>query len=134
MRTAPPASSPFDAGLLTLRLGLGLCQALLLVYPPAQEAWLQGMGPGRFWPLGLASIGVALIAAGWWTRFAAPLLVVIWMSALVGEIQSGARLGSFPVRSVLFAVLFASLAVMGPGAWSLDHLLRRGPTPRPSLR
>ena len=65
---------------------------------------------GVFLVLGL------LIAAGLWTPIAGALVVVIVLWHAFSEPQDR-------LASILIATLGASLALLGPGAWSLDARL-----------
>jgi putative oxidoreductase len=98
-------------GLLLLRIVAGI----LPIYDGI--ARLMGAAPHESAALQLiaASAGVFLLA-GFWTPIAGALLAVtdIWI-ALSGT----AHLRS----SILLATMGAAIAVLGPGAWSIDALL-----------
>jgi putative oxidoreductase len=98
-------------GLLLLRIVAGI----LPIYDGS--ARLVGAAPHGSAALQLiaASAGVFLLA-GFWTPIAGALLAVtdIWI----------ALLGTTHLRSsILLATMGAAIAVLGPGAWSIDALL-----------
>jgi putative oxidoreductase len=83
---------------------------------------------------GIEFVGGLLLLVGLLTRFAAvPLMavmVVAIISAKAGEIDSFVTLMGF--EEVSYFVMFAWLAIAGPGPVSLDHFVLRaaGRTPR----
>jgi uncharacterized membrane protein YphA (DoxX/SURF4 family) len=94
-------------GLLVLRLAAGIALVVqgtqaLLAQPPLAAILAQAVSIG---------IGV-LVAVGLWTQFAGVLLVVdaLWQAYAYGP--------SF--RWMLLAAMGAALALLGPGAWSID--------------
>jgi uncharacterized membrane protein YphA (DoxX/SURF4 family) len=99
------------AGLLLLRLvgGMGLVvrgAVLLRDLPPVESAW----------PHGLAAGGGVLLLAGLWTPIAGVLVAIIelWSAfSHAGDLWAGILLGT----------LGAALALLGPGAWSVDARL-----------
>jgi uncharacterized membrane protein YphA (DoxX/SURF4 family) len=73
------------------------------------------------------SIGASLIAFGLLTRVAAAVGAVGMAVAFYVSV----RLGEDQFRAALYLIIFAALAIAGPGRFSLDHLLwRRGHTGR----
>jgi uncharacterized membrane protein YphA (DoxX/SURF4 family) len=112
------------AGLLLMRLSLGTTLiyhgvSILLGEPPAAISVAQQI-------IGAAAGG--LVIAGLWTPAAAALAALdqIWMAFSFPSSQRGGEW-----NHILLAVLCASVAMLGPGAWSIDARLfgrRRFPT------
>jgi putative oxidoreductase len=110
-------------GLLLIRLSLGItliylgAEILLEEPPAASSATPQIIG---------AAAGV-LVIAGLWTPLAATLAALdqFWIPLSVLSSQKG----SWWIHIVL-GVLFVSVAMLGPGAWSVDaRLFGRKPFP-----
>lgn len=98
------------AGLLLLRLAA----ALPLLIGGGSAIW--GMPHGGFYAR-LIAIGVgSLLLAGLWTPIAGALQAVI-------ELWIVFSAGDAPVVHLLQAALGVSLAMLGPGAWSVDARL-----------
>ena len=101
------ASGPPDLGLLLLRLIAGItliarCARLL------DGASLQAITPHVI----AAGVGLLLLA-GLWTAVAGAIVAII-------ELLIAFSHGHDPWVSVLLAGLGAALALLGPGAWSVD--------------
>jgi putative oxidoreductase len=98
-------------GLLLLRVAQALSTILDLRFYP----WGLAAG-GALTLLGAQLLSSAFLAAGLWTPIAGLILAVV-ESILVfasGRIDS---------RSAMVAVIALSLAMLGPGAWSIDARL-----------
>ena len=103
-------------GLLLLRLGLGIA----LIY----------LGIGRFLgafghPIAvacylIASAGGVLLIAGLWTPVMGTLITIdeLWIAFSLYSSQPDSRL-----IHIFLAVLTAGVAMLGPGAWSIDARL-----------
>ncbi|HEV2272270.1 MAG TPA: hypothetical protein VGR92_22670 [Steroidobacteraceae bacterium] len=105
------ASGAPGVGLLLLRLA---CATILLAHAIATLLRAQGL-IGMALQVPSAAVGV-LLAAGLWTPIAAVLAA--FDAILVGfSIPAGYRFWLLP------AVVAAALALLGPGAWSLDAKL-----------
>lgn len=102
------AHGPAGAGLLVLRLAAAIAIAVqgvegLLVGPPLALALVHAL-----------SIAVGLlVAVGLWTPIAAVLLAADGLLNLFLP-------GLYPWRSFLLVAMGAALALLGPGAWSID--------------
>jgi putative oxidoreductase len=129
-----------DVGLLVLR-GAALLLALtfgvqkVLVYAALIHAGeslsTSGLAPlirtmGFPFPACLAvcvvlneSLGALFMACGFLTRSAATLGVL----GMSGALLTSLRLGEEPIRAALYLVAFLTLAVAGPGRFSVDHFL-----------
>lgn len=104
---------PPGLGLLCLRVGAGIA----LIYYGVSA--LSGEAPGG--PLTVASDVIAAVAgilllAGLWTPIAGTVVAImeLWIAVLAK---------SDPSIHLLLAVLGAGLAMLGPGAWSVDSRL-----------
>jgi len=67
------------------------------------------------------SVGALLIACGIFTRFFAAVGALGMSVAFYVSL----RLGEEPLRAWLYLTIFASLAVVGPGRYSIDYVLRK---------
>lgn len=99
------------AGLLVLRIvGGGACVARAV-------AVLRGGPPAAVSAAAvLAIVAGSLLLAGLWTPIAGALVAAIglWFAFMLAE---------DPLASVLLAAIGAALALVGPGAWSIDARL-----------
>jgi putative oxidoreductase len=102
-------------GLLLIRLSLGVT----LIYPGAAMLLGKSPAPIFFRQIIEAAAGV-LVVAGLWTPMSATLAALdqIWIALSVQSAQKGDEW-----VHILLAVLCASLAMLGPGAWSVDARL-----------
>jgi uncharacterized membrane protein YphA (DoxX/SURF4 family) len=117
-----------DAGLLTLRIGLGISFVFLFALKQSDSAEVFIRHPGRVWPLAALAIGALLVTFGFLARIAAGLSAMGWAWALYSGLQAGEVWYNLPVRAALFVIVFAALALTGPGRFSIDLVLgRRGP-------
>ncbi len=110
-----PNSWP-GAGLLLLRLGVGVA----LIYLGLSRLF-GGLGePSTIaWDLIEAAGGIFLLA-GLWTPLMGALVALdeLWIAFSVDSSHSDGRL-----IHIFFAVLTAGVAMLGPGAWSIDARL-----------
>lgn len=106
-----------NAGLLTLRLGVGATSALLFVLKHAV------FHPGRAWPV-LLAVGASLITLGFCTRLAAACMAWSWGWAFGTGLYFGQAFYLFPVRAFLFVIVFTALAFTGAGRFSVDRILQ----------
>jgi uncharacterized membrane protein YphA (DoxX/SURF4 family) len=114
----------FDVGLLALRIGLGLSFVLLFALKQAEGTRVFAFMPGRLWPLAGLSILAFSVVCGFWTELASALSALAWLWALYSGLQAGEQWYGLPVRAILYVILFAALAITGPGKFSLDQVLR----------
>ena len=103
------------AGLLLLRFGAGI----LLIYF-AVESLLASSAPVRSVLDAVAGLGGILLLIGLWTPVAGVVVAAAQLSILLSQPFSQHR---YPFAHVLLAVLGAALAMLGPGAWSIDARL-----------
>jgi len=133
----PPSSNgrAYDLGLLVLRLGFGLGFIWYHGWPKivgGPERWA-GIGGAmgnygitfgqQYWGLaaGLAeSVGALLIVLGLFFRPMAAVLAFVMLTATVNHITTGQ---GTPAHSFKNIWVFAGLAVMGAGRYSLDRML-----------
>ena len=106
---------------MVLRLGGAACFVLLFALPAAESALVFPYHPGRRWPLVLLSIGALLVTLGAWTRTSAALVALAWAWALYSGLHLGQGWFALPVRDVEFLILFAALALTGPGKYSIQR-------------
>ena len=137
-RTFPPFRSRIDAGLLLVRIGLGISFVFLHGAPKllgGPETWIKlggAMGAlgitaaPAFWGFMAAfaeGIGGLLVALGLAFRPALVLLVVTMLvAALAHVVQFGDGLVGASQAPEL-AVVFAGLLLTGPGRYALDARL-----------
>lgn len=114
-----------DAGLLILRVGLGICFILLLALKQSNAAAVFVSHPGRLWPLVALSAGALFVVIGFFTRVTAIVMAFSWVWAMYSGLHGGQRFVSLPYRSILFLIVFATLALTGPGRFSLDERRNR---------
>jgi uncharacterized membrane protein YphA (DoxX/SURF4 family) len=126
-----------SAGLLLLRVGAGVCIFSLFGLDKLKGAYLYFHG-GQPWPfvgfnksVGIyapllvacfqslvESLGVALVAVGFFTRVAA-LSVAIGFAAAT---YFSHKLGEVSwILAAAYFLMFAAIALTGPGKFSLDH-------------
>jgi putative oxidoreductase len=136
-----------DVGLLVARIGFGLGFFWFHGLPKllgGSDRWTRtGDAIGNFgitfayewWGLaaGVAEgIGGLLIALGLFFRPTSLAIMCVMIVATTNHIATGE---GTPAHAFKNAWLFAGLAIMGPGRYSLDHLLaRRGSVGRPAAQ
>ena len=103
-------------GLLLMRLGLGLT----LIYLSVAILLGETSGPTSLAQNLIAAAAGVFLLAGLWTPVAAALAAFdhIWIALSLSSSQRG----SYWIH-ILLTVLCASVAMLGPGAWSIDARL-----------
>ena len=103
-------------GLLLMRLGVGIA----LVYIGAASLLVEIPAPINVAQNVIAAAAGAFLLAGLWTPVMGALAAVgqIWIAV---SFQFSGRDGKW--IDILLAVLSASMAMLGPGAWSIDARL-----------
>lgn len=129
-----------DAGLLLLRIGIGV-MFTIHGYPKLTggvEAWTQTGGSMQllgikfapaFWGFMAAAaeaIGGQLLAIGLFFRITCLLLLVTMLMATFVHLHSGDGFDQYS-HALESAILFLSLAFIGPGKYSLDQMLFPAP-------
>jgi putative oxidoreductase len=101
-------------GLLLFRLGL--CSALICFGFASPACWLREPAAADV----LAAFGSLFLLAGLWTPVMGTLtaLCQMWLTVSVSSSQLDQRF-----VHIVLAVLAVSLAMLGPGAWSIDARL-----------
>lgn len=99
------------AGLLLLRLVAGLA---LIIHGIEKFRTGQPLEPA-FWDIAAIADG-SLLVAGLWTPIAGSLVVVLAIWSIITQSTN-------PCPCILLASIGAALALLGPGAWSLDSRL-----------
>jgi uncharacterized membrane protein YphA (DoxX/SURF4 family) len=110
-----------DAGLLLLRIGVGANFLLLFLLKQAEASAVFALHPSRTWPLLALASGAVLVTVGFLTRVAAAAMTLSWTWALATGLYLGQPFYLFPVRAVLFIIIFATLAFTGAGRFSVDR-------------
>lgn len=108
-----------DAGLLVLRLGLAFSYLFLVLKHHAEAAEVLSGHSGAAWPAILLSVPAFCVAVGFLTEVAAVLSAAAWIWALLSSLQSAQPWVVLPVRDAIYVILFAALAVTGPGKYSV---------------
>ena len=130
-----------DLGLLVLRVGVGLSLLIVFGVPKAADA-IAYLHTGQWQfvdfnrriglplPVLVAlvqtlneTVAAVLVAAGWWTRYAAGSLTVGFVAA-----TSCSLVADEPawLLAAYLALTFGALVLTGPGRYSLDGLRRAG--------
>jgi putative oxidoreductase len=127
----------YDVGLLIVRIGFGLGMFYFhgwekLLAGPARWARLGGVMSRigidfghtffGFMAAFSESVGGLMIAVGLFFQPIASLLCITMMMAAVSHIASGR---GNPAHALKYASLYLALLFIGPGKYSLDHLLGR---------
>ncbi len=102
-------------GLVLLRFGAGI----LLIYF-AIESLTMSREPVRSALDAVAGLGGILLLIGLWTPVAGVVIAVAQLWIFFSQPFSQHR---YPFAHILLAVLCAALAMLGPGAWSIDARL-----------
>lgn len=120
-RVATHASrSGIDAGLFAIRIGVGL--SFVLLFSLKQSEVTKTFVGQHGLPL-VVSITAFVVVCGFLTRWAAALSALAWIWVCYAELRAGLEWFILPVRAAEFIIVFAALAVTGPGKYSLDHLM-----------
>jgi uncharacterized membrane protein YphA (DoxX/SURF4 family) len=99
------------AGLLVMRLVAGVVLVVRAIATPSGEL---ALGPA---PLLIVQIGLGLLlVAGLWTPIAGTVVAVLALGRFFLHVGD-------PWIQVLLATLGMALALLGPGAWSIDAYL-----------
>ena len=124
-----------DAGLLVLRLGVGLSIVLIFGLQKLQAGWgYFHTGQWQFVDfnrkIGLPapvlvaylqtlneSFGALFLACGLWARYAAATLTIGFAAATVCSLKAGEQAW---LTAAYFCVIFLSLLLTGPGRFSMD--------------
>jgi putative oxidoreductase len=67
------------------------------------------------------SVGALFVACGLWTRVAAFCAAL----SMAGALYISLRLGEEPLRAALYLTMFSTLALTGPGKFSIDYMVER---------
>jgi uncharacterized membrane protein YphA (DoxX/SURF4 family) len=128
-----------DTGLFLLRVGTGLSLCILFGLPKVKAA--AGYLGGKPWPfidfnrkIGLPapvlvayfqtlneSLGALLVACGVWTRSASFILFIGFLGATLCSLKE--REASW-ITAAYLMLIFASIALTGPGTISIDRRFR----------
>ena len=112
-------------GLLLLRSGAAATFALLLLFRQAEDRDALLVYPVHRVVLPLLCVCTALVAAGYFTKFAASAAALLWLSAALVGLHVGEPWFALPIRDCEFAFLFAAVAFTGPGRFSAESWLKR---------
>jgi uncharacterized membrane protein YphA (DoxX/SURF4 family) len=67
------------------------------------------------------SIGALFVGIGFLSRFAAASLAL----GMIGALYTSVRLGEDWLRAALYLIIFTGLIFIGPGRFSVDHVLQK---------
>jgi putative oxidoreductase len=103
------------SGLLLLRLGAGIALACLAI-----SGFLAVREPGNIGRDLVAAIAGVFLATGLWTPVIGTLITIdeLWIAISAYSLHRDG-----PWIHILLAVLTAGVAMLGPGAWSIDARL-----------
>jgi uncharacterized membrane protein YphA (DoxX/SURF4 family) len=108
-----------DAGLLVLRFGSAASGGFLLVWGGFPHAAVPGI-TSHPWAITIVIVLMSLTVAGFGTRSAAAVLSVAMAGATVAGLRDGQNLVQEPARAMMFVVLYAAMALTGPGVVSIE--------------
>lgn len=100
-----------DIALLLLRLVAGGGIIALAIMPLPGTPLVKG----HTWPAVLLALDAALVVAGVWTRPAALLGGIGSMAVMIAGVAAGQRFNFEPARDLMFACVFATVAIAGAG-------------------
>jgi uncharacterized membrane protein YphA (DoxX/SURF4 family) len=110
-RDVERGGEPIDVALAILRVGLG-----------ASCLFVHTANLGLRAALWLCAV---LVACGVLTRVTSAAAAAGWCAALIGSLRQGTEWYLFPILATLYLILFAALALSGPGRIAIDRRLRR---------
>lgn len=102
---------PDDIALLLLRLVAGGGTIALAIMPLPGAPLVKG----HTWPAVLLAVDAALVVAGVWTRAAALLGGLGSLTVMIAGVAAGQRFNFEPARDLMFACVFATVAIAGAG-------------------
>lgn len=105
--------------LLFLRAGVGTISVLLLALKQAEPAAIFPPLHSQ-WPAFGLTILAFLVVCGVHTRLVAAILATAWMLSVICGIVTGALWSDWPIRSLLFFVIYFAIALAGPGELAWD--------------
>ena len=105
------------AGLLLLRLGTGIP---LICFSIVTLAGTGPAQPARIVSDAIAGVGGIFLIFGLWTPVAGALVAITQMAVIFSQ---AFLKQSHPFSHIFLLVLGAALAMLGPGAWSIDARL-----------
>lgn len=83
---------------------------------------------GHAWPAVVLALDAVFVVAGVWARPAAWLAAVGSLAVMASGIAAGQRLNFEPARDVMFACVFVTVAIAGPGRLTLARRSTPGPS------
>jgi putative oxidoreductase len=107
-------------GLLLLKVGAALASIALVIFPTMKQPHLLAFVTLPNWLLVVAAVGAGWVGLGLRTRWVAAGLSVFWVGTLLAGFLAGQNWNSYPlgaglVGSALFAIIYGTLALTGPG-------------------
>jgi uncharacterized membrane protein YphA (DoxX/SURF4 family) len=116
-----------DAGLLAIRVGIGLSFVLLLALKPADATkfFAKATGTiaaGHLWPANIFPIAAFFMMFGLFTRVVAAVSALTCLCAAYAALHLGLDWFVLPVCLAEYVFLFTTLVITGPGKFSLDYL------------
>lgn len=110
-----PRNQTEKTELLVLRIGAAACLVLLYSLRQSGGANFLAVHRGAVLPAVLLSIGGILVLCGFKTRIVSAALAIGWAWSACAGLLAGEDWVGLPYRSILFTILFAALALLGPG-------------------
>jgi putative oxidoreductase len=141
LSSANYSSGAINAGLLILRLGMGLLLIphglhKIIAFDMYKAQFINFMGIGQAASVGLSAFAeffcAILVVFGLFTRFACiPLVINFIVAAFIGNggdiifWMADGKMKGTGEHPLMYAITFLALLIMGPGRYSADAMFKR---------